>query len=141
MEKALGEMRQEIGKKDSYQTELDDLEKGWDSFRPQKEALGKFFEEIDSNQHLTNPATDQIIKGTKAVKNRIKAFNVEINSCTFFILWFLSFLKKIILRNIICHYVSNVWIFPFWKLAKTQRIWLNFGFSFGTMSNMFLINR
>lgn len=81
MEKALGEMREEIGKKDSYLQNLEDLEKRWADFEPEKAALGKIFEEIDSNHHLTNPATDKIIKGTKAVKNRIKGFNTEINNC------------------------------------------------------------
>jgi seryl-tRNA(Sec) selenium transferase len=75
MEKALNEMRKDIGKKDQYQNTLANLKTRWEAFQPKKEGLETCYESLSLYQNESQKSTEQIIKLTNQLKKKIRNQN------------------------------------------------------------------
>jgi len=79
MEKALNEMRQDIGKKDEYQTSLANLKTRWEVFEPKKDGLDNCYESLSLYQNESQKSTEEIIKLTNLLKVKIKKLNSRLD--------------------------------------------------------------
>jgi len=78
MEKALNEMRKDIGKKDEYQNSLANLQTRWETFKPKKEGLETCYESLSLYQNESQKSTEQIIKLTNQLKKKIRSQNLRL---------------------------------------------------------------
>jgi vacuolar-type H+-ATPase subunit E/Vma4 len=79
MEKALNEMRKDIGKKDDYQTSLASLKSRWETFMSKKEGLENCYESLSLYQNESQKNTEEIIKLTNLLKVKIKKLNSRLD--------------------------------------------------------------
>jgi len=79
MEKSLNEMRSDIGKKDQYEADLAALAQRWDAFEPETRDIEKLYEQLDFYQNNSQKSTEEIIKLTNLLKNKIKKIKGKID--------------------------------------------------------------
>lgn len=79
MEKALNEMRNDIGKKDQYQNQLVTIKNKWEEFEPHSEGMDKLYEKLNIYQNDSQNSTEKIISLTNLLKTKIKKYNKKID--------------------------------------------------------------
>lgn len=80
MEKALNEMRKDIGRKDEYQSRLAGLRKRWEVFEARTKGLDTCYEGLEAYQNDSNNGTERIIKLTKELKKKIQKSNSKLDT-------------------------------------------------------------
>ena len=81
MEGALNEMRENIGRKDGHQKQAIELENRWVEFKPYREQVSELFEDLGKYQKDSQTKSEAIVVLSKQMKQKIKGFNSQINSC------------------------------------------------------------
>ena len=85
MEKALNEMREDIGMKDEYQNQLVTIKAKWEEFEPHSEGMDKLYEKLNMYQNDSQTSTEQIISLTNLLKAKIKKYNKRIEQGKYFL--------------------------------------------------------
>jgi archaellum component FlaC len=79
MEKSLNEMREDIERKEEYQGQLSGLKERWEQFEPDSKELEKLYENLTFYQNNSQNSTEEIIKLTNQLKNKIKKHKTKID--------------------------------------------------------------
>lgn len=79
MEKALNQMRTDIGRKDEYQSRLTGLDKRWQVIDGKAEGLETMYEDLEVYQNDSHNSTEKIIKLTNQLKKKIQKKNSRLD--------------------------------------------------------------
>lgn len=79
MEKALNQMRMDIGRKDEYQSKLTGLKNRWAVFEAKSEGLETCYEDLEIYQNDSHNSTEKIIKLTNQLKKKIQNSNMRLD--------------------------------------------------------------
>ena len=78
MEKALNEMREDIGKKDEYQTTLANLKSRWEKLTPETEGLESMYEDLNFYHNDSQASGEKIMNLTSLLKKKVEKFKQRI---------------------------------------------------------------